>query len=134
MKLLLDENLSPRLATYLAAVFTGTTHVDLVGLHGQSDDAIWEHARVEGFTIVSKDNDFRQRNLDAHHLILRVRPSRAAGRLPGRRSRVGARVLALMIVSIATGPIRVSSADALSAREPLQPFALTRPRGLQIPA
>lgn len=62
MKLLLDENLSPRLAADLAAIFPGSVHVDLAALHGQSDDAIWEHARVEGFTIVSKDNDFRQRS------------------------------------------------------------------------
>lgn len=62
MKLLLDENLSPRLVTDLAGVFPGSVHVDLVGLHGQSDDAIWEYALVHGFTIVSKDNDFRQRS------------------------------------------------------------------------
>jgi predicted nuclease of predicted toxin-antitoxin system len=62
VKLLLDENLSPRLATDVAAIFPGSTHVDLAGLHGKSDDAIWEHARVDGFTIVSKDNDFRQRS------------------------------------------------------------------------
>jgi len=25
-----------------------------------SDDEVWEHARAHGYTIVSKDNDFRQ--------------------------------------------------------------------------
>ena len=60
MKLLFDENLSPRLVGRFAAIFPGCTHVDLVGLHGCSDGEVWEHARAHGYTIVSKDNDFRQ--------------------------------------------------------------------------
>lgn len=60
MKLLLDENLSPRLVQRLEPVYPGTTHVDLVGLHGKADAEIWEFARRESYTIVSKDNDFRQ--------------------------------------------------------------------------
>ena len=60
MKLLLDENLSFRLINLLAASFPDSQHVDLVGLHSQSDVAIWDFAREKGFTIVSKDDDFRQ--------------------------------------------------------------------------
>ncbi len=60
MKLLFDENLSPRLALLLADVFPQCQHVDLIGLHGRADWAIWESARELGLTIVSKDNDFRQ--------------------------------------------------------------------------
>ncbi len=60
MKLLLDENLSYRLVPLLAPAFPDSQHVDLVGLHAQADSAIWKFAGDHGFTIVSKDNDFRQ--------------------------------------------------------------------------
>ena len=60
VKLLLDENLSYRLAAQLEPTFPGTRHVDSVGLHAQADAKIWAFARDHGFTIVSKDDDFRQ--------------------------------------------------------------------------
>jgi len=60
LKLLLDENLSYRLVARLEAKFPGTRHVDAVGLHAHSDAKVWEFARTNGFTIVSKDDDFRQ--------------------------------------------------------------------------
>jgi predicted nuclease of predicted toxin-antitoxin system len=60
VKLLFDENLSPRLVGLVAGSFPDSTHVDLVGLHGCSDGEVWDHARVGGYAIVSKDNDFRQ--------------------------------------------------------------------------
>jgi len=62
MKLLLDENLSPRLAPLLAAQYPGTTQVELLGLRGASDTTVWELARTQGYVLVSKDNDFRQRS------------------------------------------------------------------------
>ena len=61
MKLLIDENLSFRLAAQLAADYPGSTHVRDAGLRGASDDAVWDFAREHGFSIVSKDNHFRQR-------------------------------------------------------------------------
>ena len=60
VKLLLDENLSYRLVAQLDSAFPGTRHIDSVGLHAQADGKIWEFARDNDFTIVSKDNDFRQ--------------------------------------------------------------------------
>ena len=60
MKLLLDENLSYRLVGQIEAGFPGSAHVDSVGLHAQSDSAIWNFARDNSFAIVSKDDDFRQ--------------------------------------------------------------------------
>jgi predicted nuclease of predicted toxin-antitoxin system len=60
VKLLLDENLSFRLIEPLAVAFPDSQHVDTVGLHSQSDAAIWEFARDNDFVIVSKDDDFRQ--------------------------------------------------------------------------
>ena len=60
MRLLLDENLSPRLVESLYDLYPGSQHVDLAGLRGQPDQAIWEYARRNDLAIVSKDNDFRQ--------------------------------------------------------------------------
>lgn len=61
MKLLLDENLSQRLLVLLQAEYSGSVHVGQVLGRGSPDSAIWEYARVNGYTIASKDNDFRQR-------------------------------------------------------------------------
>ena len=33
------------------------------GLLGWPDEDVWEYARVNGFTLVSKDSDFQQRSL-----------------------------------------------------------------------
>ena len=63
MKLLFDENLSPRLPAALADVFPGSTHVHESGMGSADDSAIWEYARQQGFTIVSKDSDFQDRSV-----------------------------------------------------------------------
>ena len=62
MKLLFDENVSHRLAQTLSDVFPGSSHLRSVGLRGKEDRQIWEYARKEGFAIVSKDTDFRERS------------------------------------------------------------------------
>jgi predicted nuclease of predicted toxin-antitoxin system len=63
MKLLFDQNLSPRLARQLAAEFPGSEHVRRVGLGSAEDSEIWRFAADHGFVIVSKDIDFQQRAL-----------------------------------------------------------------------
>ncbi len=63
MKLLFDENLSPKLPRLLESQFPGSAHVRDCGLKGHPDDAIWNYARANGFTVVSKDGDFYQRSL-----------------------------------------------------------------------
>jgi predicted nuclease of predicted toxin-antitoxin system len=65
MKLLFDENLSPKLPRTLGRKFPGCVHVRDCGLKGGSDEAIWEFARANGFTLVSKDGDFYQRSQQA---------------------------------------------------------------------
>ena len=60
MKLLFDENLSPRLAELLAADFPGSTHIERLSMQGVTDAALWAYAHDHGYTVVSKDNDFRQ--------------------------------------------------------------------------
>ena len=60
MKLLFDENLSPRLVPRLSDAFPGSAHVRDVGLARATDSAIWVYARDHGYAIVSKDSDFHQ--------------------------------------------------------------------------
>ena len=62
MKLLIGENLSPRLVVAVSDLFPRSVHVRDVDLHSASDQSVWEFARVHGFAIVSKDADFRQRS------------------------------------------------------------------------
>lgn len=61
MKLLLDENLSPRLVELLRDSYSDIVHVRDVGLASANDDAIWRFAASNARTIVTKDEDFNQR-------------------------------------------------------------------------
>ena len=58
MKLLFDQNLSPKLASRLTDLFAGSSHVQPMGLDCASDDQVWDHARLNGFSIVTKDEDY----------------------------------------------------------------------------
>ena len=62
MKLLFDQNLSPRLVDLLSDVFAGSVHVRTVGLDRSTDEAVWSHARENGLVIVTKDSDFQERS------------------------------------------------------------------------
>lgn len=62
MKLLFDENLSPRLVRLVADAFPESVHVRDVGLKGRVDDDLWQFALRLEFNIVSKDSDFRERS------------------------------------------------------------------------
>lgn len=73
MKLLVDENLSPKLVGQLADLFPGSAHVRDLDLARASDPRVWHYALEHGFTIVSKDGDF-------HHLsFLRGSPPKVIG-------------------------------------------------------
>jgi len=43
MRLLLDQNLSPRLNELLAGLFTGPMHVKDMGLDSATDDSMWAY-------------------------------------------------------------------------------------------
>jgi predicted nuclease of predicted toxin-antitoxin system len=58
MKLLFDQNLSPRLVTRLADPYPDSNHVYLLGLDRVPDHEVYEYARREGFLLVTKDADF----------------------------------------------------------------------------
>jgi predicted nuclease of predicted toxin-antitoxin system len=63
MKLLFDENLSPKMVMVLADVFPDSAHVDRIGLGGGSDDDVWCYAKENSFMIVSKDSDFYEKSI-----------------------------------------------------------------------
>ncbi len=46
----------------LASEYPGSVHVREVGLRGAEDRQIWDYGRAQGFAIVSKDTDFRERS------------------------------------------------------------------------
>ncbi len=63
MKLLFDQNLSPRLPRLLVDIYPDSIHVREVGLRDAEDFDIWQYAKAHGYAIVSKDSDFQQRSL-----------------------------------------------------------------------
>jgi predicted nuclease of predicted toxin-antitoxin system len=58
LRLLFDQNLSPKLVNWLADLYPGSSHVALLGLDRASDQAIWEYALDHGYVIVTKDADY----------------------------------------------------------------------------
>ena len=54
MKLLFDENLSVHLVSVLADVYPVPAHVHHCGLGSSGDSCIWQYAKDNSFTIVSK--------------------------------------------------------------------------------
>ena len=60
MKLLLDQNLSPRLVRRLADLFPNSNHVSEVGLDRSLDREVWDYARQHEYIIVTKDVDFSE--------------------------------------------------------------------------
>ncbi len=60
MKLLLDNNLSPKLVMKLTDNFPNSSHVFELGLDKASDLEGWNVARREGFCLVTKDADFNE--------------------------------------------------------------------------
>lgn len=62
MKLLFDENLSPKLVRRLADLFPQSVHVRDVGLKAADDPLMWEYAKDGDLMIVSKDSDMHQRS------------------------------------------------------------------------
>ena len=63
MKLLFDQNLSPRLINLLADLYTNSVHVQSVGLSRALDKGIWDYALQNNYIIVTKDADFSELGL-----------------------------------------------------------------------
>ena len=63
MKLLVDENLPPRLVHDLADLFPDSVHVGPLDLGSTPDTLIWEYAKEHGFALLTKDKDFANLSL-----------------------------------------------------------------------
>jgi predicted nuclease of predicted toxin-antitoxin system len=83
VKLLFDQNPSPKLVHRLADLFLGSAHVQDVGLDQAGDDQVWEYARQNGFVVVTKDEDYDALSVllgsppKVIHLLLGNCPTRA---------------------------------------------------------
>lgn len=63
MKLLFDHNLSPRLVNLLADLYPDSQHVFLLGMDQTDDRQIWDYAKQNEFTIVTRDSDYNDLSL-----------------------------------------------------------------------
>lgn len=63
MRMLFDQHLSYRLVARLADIFPNSSYSSSHFLARAEDTAIWELARSQGYTIVTKDTDFRNLSL-----------------------------------------------------------------------
>ena len=60
MKLLFDQNLSPRLVQRLSDLYPGSATYTSIGLDRASDTRLWQYARERGFILVTQDADFSE--------------------------------------------------------------------------
>ncbi len=63
MKLLFDENLSPKLPHLLTDIFPNSLHVRDVGMKATIDPIVWDYAKDNDQIIVSKDVDMHDLSL-----------------------------------------------------------------------
>lgn len=63
MRLLFDQHISRRVVRLLKDTFPESHHIKYFQLEQASDEEIWDLAKHNGYTIVTKDNDFHQKSL-----------------------------------------------------------------------
>jgi predicted nuclease of predicted toxin-antitoxin system len=63
MKLLFDENLSPKLPPRLTDIFPESLHVRDIGMKATIDPIVWDYAKEHDLMIVSKDSDMHDLSL-----------------------------------------------------------------------
>jgi predicted nuclease of predicted toxin-antitoxin system len=61
--LLLDQNISHELAARLTSIYPGSLHVRDLGMRSAVDHDIWDYAKNNGLTFVSKEGDYHQMSL-----------------------------------------------------------------------
>lgn len=59
VRLLVDQQLPIALARWQSSQGLECVHVQDIGFDAASDATIWQHARAERFTILSKDDNFQ---------------------------------------------------------------------------
>ncbi len=62
MSFLIDNNLAPKIAEVLSEHFAETYHVANLNMDTSEDDVIWQYAKANGLTILTKDNDFEAKS------------------------------------------------------------------------
>ncbi len=67
MKLQYDQSLSYRFVKWLADLFPNSSHVNNHFMTRAGDGVIWEFARANGYTLVTKDADYRDMRLLRGH-------------------------------------------------------------------
>lgn len=67
MKLLFDQNVSPRLVKQLSDLYSDSAHVSELGFAQALDHTIWNYAQKEGYLIVTKDVDFSEMSILRGH-------------------------------------------------------------------
>ncbi len=116
MRLLVDANLSPRLAERLTAAGHDAQHVFEIGLSSASDEAILAAADADSRVIVSSDTDFgalvaRHDRASPSFVLIRhmnqLTPDAQADLLIAAISEAGTELEAGAVVTIARGRIRV---------------------------
>ncbi|HZL79950.1 MAG TPA: DUF5615 family PIN-like protein [Candidatus Limnocylindrales bacterium] len=60
MKLLFDHNLSHKLVRRLADFFPDSAQTRLLNFSTSYDSIIWQHAKENGFVVVTLDKDFSE--------------------------------------------------------------------------
>jgi predicted nuclease of predicted toxin-antitoxin system len=65
MKLLFDQNLSFKLCILLSDLFPDSKPVRDLSLDRSDDRVVWQHAKDNGFMLVSQDSDFA--DMAAHY-------------------------------------------------------------------
>ena len=63
MKLLFDENLSPKLPRRLSDLFPSSLHVRDVDMEATTDPVVWDYAKANNLMLVSKDADMHDLSL-----------------------------------------------------------------------
>ncbi|MBL0315953.1 MAG: DUF5615 family PIN-like protein [Flavobacteriales bacterium] len=58
MKLLFDQNISPKIVALVQSQFSGSQQVRQLGLENAPDSLIFEYAKSHHFSIVTFDSDF----------------------------------------------------------------------------
>src|SRR5262245_60528184 len=86
MKLLFDQNLSPRLLRLLADIFPDCAHVRELGMKDATDTIIWEYAKANDFAIVRKT--LISRRAACYLAIHRNSFGRGSGIAPSKRLKI----------------------------------------------
>lgn len=116
MQLLIDANLSPRVAAKLRDAGHDAVHVVDIGLLSASDEAILAHAAASQQAIISADTDFGEllavSGATRPSVILlrsadRLTPDQQAALLADNLPAVAAELDSGAVVSIARGRLRV---------------------------